>query len=104
MSADESNLTNLTDLSKEVSEKNITDNKKKGTDGNLLATSEDFDFMTTPSTNFNLGMNFGNQTQAQKGNIMVGGYPGGNANFNFHGQNQYQQNQNQNQLGGLSFF
>lgn len=61
--------------------------------------------MTTPSTNFNLGMNFGNnnQTQAQKGNIMIGGYPGTNANFNFHGQNQYQQ-QNQNQLGGITFF
>jgi hypothetical protein len=55
--------------------------------------------MTTPSTNFDLGMNFGLNPQAQKVNNT--GYS--NLNFNFNGQNQYQQ-QNTNQLGGISFF
>ena len=55
--------------------------------------------MSTPSSNFNLGINFG--VQPQKGNIMMGGYP---AQGQWHGNNQFQQQQQNNQLGGISFF
>lgn len=86
MSAAESSLVGLDDLSKEVNEKNVAKDKKKSpNDGSLLATSEDFDFMSTPSSNFNLGMNFG-----------VGGYPAQNQR---HGAQQ-----GTNQIGGISFF
>lgn len=61
--------------------------------------------MSTPSTNYNLGMNFGGGSHA--GSIMVGGYPSqNNQNIGWHNQfqNQQQQQQKQNQLGGISFF
>lgn len=54
--------------------------------------------MSTPSSNFNLGINFGGQPQS--GNIMMGGYP---SQGQWHGQQQQFQKPNQ-QLGGISFF